>query len=43
MRGRHEEAAGSLQRALESGWRNRWQARRDPALAGLRERGLLTL
>lgn len=41
MRGQYEAAVDSLQRALDSGWRNRWQARRDPALAALRERGLL--
>jgi TolB-like protein/Tfp pilus assembly protein PilF len=43
MRGRYEAAAGTLQRAVENGWRNRWQARRDPALAALRERGMLSL
>ena len=41
MRGQYEAAAASLQRALDSGWRNRWQARRDPALAALRESGML--
>jgi TolB-like protein/Tfp pilus assembly protein PilF len=41
LRGRHEDAAAALQRAAEHGWRNRWQARRDPALAPLRERNLL--
>ena len=41
LRGRHEEAASTLRRATEAGWRNQWQARRDPALAPLRERGLL--
>ncbi len=43
LRGRYEAAAAALQRAVDGGWRNRWQARRDPALAGLRERKLLNL
>lgn len=43
MRGDFEAAAASLQHAVANGWRNRWQARRDPALAGLRERGLLNV
>lgn len=38
LRGRYEEAADTLQRAVERGWSNQWQARRDPALATLRER-----
>ncbi len=37
MRGRHDAAAAALERAVAGGWRARWQARRDPALAGLRE------
>lgn len=37
MRGQYEEAAAALQNAVKGGWRARWQARRDPALAGLRE------
>lgn len=41
MRERHEPAAAALQRAAQHGWRARWLARRDPALAGLRERNLL--
>ncbi len=43
MRGRFDAAAASLDRAMENGWRNRWQARHDPALAGLREQGLLNV
>jgi len=41
LRGRFEDAAAALRRATELGWRNHWQARRDPALAPLRERNLL--
>ena len=43
LRGQYESSAAALQRALEGGWRTRWQARRDPALAGLRERKMLIL
>jgi tetratricopeptide (TPR) repeat protein len=43
LRGRYDAAAAAVQRATEGGWHARWQARRDPALAGLRERKLLTL
>ncbi len=43
MRGELDAAAASLRRAIENGWRNRWQARRDPALSDLRERGLLSV
>ena len=43
LRGRYDAATAAVQRAVEGGWRARWQARRDPALAGLRERKLLTL
>jgi TolB-like protein/Flp pilus assembly protein TadD len=43
LRGRYDAAAAALQRAVEGGWRTRWQARRDPALAGLRERKMLAL
>jgi len=43
LRGRYEAAATALQGALDGGWRTRWQGRRDPALAGLRERKMLTL
>jgi TolB-like protein/Tfp pilus assembly protein PilF len=43
LRGRFDAAAAALQRAAANGWCTRWQARRDPALAGLRERGLLTV
>jgi tetratricopeptide (TPR) repeat protein len=38
LRGRYEDAAAALRRAVDLGWRNRWQARNDPALAALRER-----
>lgn len=41
LRGRYEDAAAALRRAAGLGWRNRWQARRDPALTPLRERKLL--
>ena len=37
LRGRYEAASEALERARGRGWRNEWQARRDPALAGLRE------
>jgi adenylate cyclase len=37
LRGQYEGAAAALERAVEGGWCARWQARRDPALAGLRE------
>lgn len=40
LRGQHDAAAAALQRAAASGWRSRWEARRDPALADLRERNL---
>jgi tetratricopeptide (TPR) repeat protein len=43
LRGRYDAAAAALQRAVKGGWRTRWQARRDPALAGLRERKMLAL
>jgi TolB-like protein/tetratricopeptide (TPR) repeat protein len=43
LRGRYDAAAAAVQRAKEGGWHARWQARRDPALAGLRERNLLNL
>lgn len=43
LRGRFEVAAASVRKALKGGWRTRWQARRDPALAGLRERELVDL
>jgi hypothetical protein len=42
LRGRLDAAAAALQRAVEGGWRTRWQARRDPALAVLRQRKMLT-
>ncbi|MEX2125077.1 MAG: tetratricopeptide repeat protein [Woeseia sp.] len=43
LRGQYDAAAAALQRAVEGGWRTRWQARRDPALEGLRERKMLAL
>lgn len=43
LRGQYDAAAAAVQRATEGGWHARWQARRDPALAGLRDRRLLTL
>ncbi|HET6628354.1 MAG TPA: hypothetical protein VFG91_01120, partial [Woeseiaceae bacterium] len=44
MRGQYDRAAAALERAVAGGWRARWQARRDPALAGLREyKGLAML
>jgi TolB-like protein/lipoprotein NlpI len=43
LRGQYESAAAALQRARDGGWHTRWQARRDPALAGLRERKMLVL
>ena len=43
LRGQYEAATAALQRAVEGGWRTRWQARRDPALSGLRERKMLNL
>jgi hypothetical protein len=36
-------AAAAVRRAVEDGWRTRWQARRDPALSGLRERKMLNV
>lgn len=39
LRGRHDAASEALERARAQGWRNEWQARRDPALAGMRGRG----
>jgi TolB-like protein/Flp pilus assembly protein TadD len=43
LRGEYDAAAAAVQRAVQGGWRTRWQARRDPALAGLRERNMLTV
>lgn len=43
LRGEYEASAAALQRAAQDGWRTRWQARRDPALAELRERGFFKL
>ncbi|MGH8496433.1 MAG: tetratricopeptide repeat protein [Gammaproteobacteria bacterium] len=43
LRGAYDAAAAALQRAVQRGWRTRWQARRDPMLAGLRERKLLEI
>jgi TolB-like protein/tetratricopeptide (TPR) repeat protein len=43
LRGRYDAAAAAVQRAVEGGWRTRWQAHRDPALAGLRERKMLNV
>jgi hypothetical protein len=41
--GARERGMVAVQRAVEDGWRTRWQARRDPALAGLRERKMLNV
>lgn len=43
LRGDDDRAATALQDALERGWRSRWWGRRDPALAGLRERRAISL
>jgi TolB-like protein/Flp pilus assembly protein TadD len=40
LRGEYEAATRSLERAKARGWRLRWWMRRDPGLAGLRERGM---
>lgn len=36
LRGRYDAATEALRRARAQGWRNEWQARRDPALAAMR-------
>ena len=41
--GARERGMVAVRRAVEDGWRTRWQARRDPALSGLRERKMLNV
>ncbi|CAN5287467.1 hypothetical protein BH24PSE2_BH24PSE2_16980 [soil metagenome] len=43
LRGDYGESANAIARAEANGWQLHWWARRDPALAGLRERNELRL
>jgi TolB-like protein/Flp pilus assembly protein TadD len=43
LRGEDDAAEAALERAIQRGWPTRWWGRRDPGLAGLRERRGISL